>query len=119
MREGLRRTHRLRWRQQRKRCATLIQGDFAPADSFSVTSDNVQTPSFKIARNTIIQRGRCRDAKKRCICPDRRDSATLHFTLKTNLTSSIGIFGLILLVFPIFLPAQALAAGNAADAKLS
>src|SRR5260370_34719125 len=58
-------------------------------------------------------------AKKRCICPDRRDSATLHFTLKTNLASSIGIFGLILLVFPIFLPAQARAAGNAADAKLS
>ena len=58
-------------------------------------------------------------AKKRCICPDRRDSATLHFTLKTNLASPIGILGLILLVFPIFLPAQARAAGNAADAKLS
>jgi hypothetical protein len=39
--------------------------------------------------------------------------------LKTNLASSIGILGLILLVFPIFLPAQARAAGNAADAKLS
>jgi hypothetical protein len=59
-------------------------------------------------------------AKKRCICPDRRDSATLHFTLKTNLASSIGILGaLLLLVFPIFVPAQARAAGNASDAKLS
>jgi hypothetical protein len=59
-------------------------------------------------------------AKKRCICPDRRDSATLHFTLKTNLASSIGILGaLLLLVFPIFVPAQARAAGNAPDAKLS
>jgi hypothetical protein len=39
--------------------------------------------------------------------------------LKTNFASSIGILALILLVFPIFLPAQARAAGNAADAKLS
>jgi len=53
--------------------------------------------------------------KKRWICPDRRDSATLHFTLKTKLISSIGILGLILLIFP----AQSRAAGNASDAKLS
>jgi hypothetical protein len=57
--------------------------------------------------------------KKRWICPNRRDSATLHFTLKTNFTSSIGILALILFIFPVILPAQARAQGNAADAKLS
>jgi hypothetical protein len=49
------------------------------------------------------------------ICPNRRDSATLPFTLKTKLASSIGIFALFLLIFP----ATGGAAGNATDTKLS
>jgi hypothetical protein len=49
------------------------------------------------------------------ICPDRRDSATLPFTLKTILAASIAILALTLLIFS----ADARAAGPAADAKLS
>jgi len=47
------------------------------------------------------------------VCPSRHDSATLRFTLKTNLASSIGMLALMLLI----LPAPARAAGN--DTKLS
>jgi hypothetical protein len=53
--------------------------------------------------------------KKAGVCPHRRDSATLPFTLKTKLASSIGMLALVLLIFP----AQARAAGSAPDAKLS
>ena len=52
---------------------------------------------------------------KRGVCPSRRDSATLPFTLKTKLASSIGMLVLALM----FIPAQARAAGNAPDSKLS
>jgi hypothetical protein len=63
-----------------------------------------------------MRRGRCRDAKKQArICPNRRDSATLPFTLKTKIASSIGILALFLLIFP----ATGGAAGNAPDTKLS
>jgi hypothetical protein len=63
-----------------------------------------------------MRRGRCRDAKKwGRICPNRRDSATLPFTLKTKLASSIGILALFLLIFP----ATGGAAGNPTDSKLS
>jgi hypothetical protein len=63
-----------------------------------------------------MRRGRCRDAKKRArICPNQRDSATLPFTLKTKIASSIGILALFLLIFP----ATGGAAGNAPDTKLS
>ena len=47
------------------------------------------------------------------ICPDRCASATLPFTLKTNIAASIGILALVLLIFP----ADARAAGN--DNRLS
>jgi hypothetical protein len=49
------------------------------------------------------------------VCPSRRDSATLPFTLKTNLASSIGMLVMALLL----VPAQARAAGNGTDSKLS
>lgn len=49
------------------------------------------------------------------ICPNRRDSATLAFTLKTILAASIGMLALALVIFP----ADARAAGPEADAKLS
>jgi hypothetical protein len=63
-----------------------------------------------------MQRGQCRDAKKRGrICPNRHDFATLPFTLKTKITSSIGILALLLLIFP----AAGGAAGDAPDTKLS
>lgn len=39
--------------------------------------------------------------------------------MKTNFASSIVILALILLIFPVILPARARAAGNEADAKLS
>jgi hypothetical protein len=53
--------------------------------------------------------------QKLCICPRRHDSATLPFTLKTNLASIVGMLALILLIFS----AHARAAGNESDSKLS
>lgn len=53
-----------------------------------------------------------RGTKER-VCPDRRDSATLPFTLKTNLAASIGMLALVLLIAP----ASARAAG--VDNRLS
>lgn len=53
--------------------------------------------------------------QKQRICPNRLDFATLPFTLKTKLASSIAILALLLLIFP----ATGGAAGNEADAKLS
>jgi len=49
------------------------------------------------------------------ICPDRRDSATLPFTLKTNIAASIGLLALLLLI----VPAQTQAAGNETDTRLN
>jgi|SRR5208282_2437736 len=57
--------------------------------------------------------GALSQCRKSCICSDRRDSATLPFTLKPNTAASIGFLALILLVFP----AQSRAAGN--DNRLS
>ena len=53
--------------------------------------------------------------QKRGICPTRLDFATLPFTLKTKLASSIAILALLLLIFP----ATGGAAGNQAETKLS
>ena len=52
--------------------------------------------------------------QNRRICPDRRDSATLPFTLKTKLAASIATLALILMFAP-----QARAAGNDTDSRLS
>jgi len=52
---------------------------------------------------------------KRCICEDRHDSASLHFTLRLKLATSIGMLALGLLIFP----AMSRAAGYDANAKLS
>src|SRR5271155_5790700 len=92
-----------------------MRSGYALADWCSLTSAIDQTPSSKIT-------GRYYHAPKamsRClnlrICPDRRDSATLPFTLKTILPASIVMLALSLVI----LPARARAAGPEADAKLS
>jgi hypothetical protein len=46
--------------------------------------------------------------RKRCICPDRRESATLPFTLKANLAATIAVLALALLILPV----EGSAAGN-------
>lgn len=49
------------------------------------------------------------------VCPERRDFASLPFTLKNQIASAFGILALSLLIFP----AAAGAAGSAPDSKLS
>ena len=53
------------------------------------------------------------DSRKRGICSDRRDSATLPFTLRRNIAASIGPLALVLLIFST----HSRAAGN--DNRLS
>lgn len=61
-----------------------------------------------------MQRERC-DTQESWICPDRRASATLPFSLKANLAAPIGLLALLLLVFP----AQAGASGSGNETRLS